>query len=175
MVMFWVYTAMFTTVFDLIATHDPLAQIAQMKKQGARHTVARKTGKTSIHTTFSAAIILAAMFFSRMVKGSWEVIKIAPLATLFAYMVGVTLGLPAGYYGGRLDTVLSFAANLILAFPVILLFYLLVTPEIVLTGFAILHGGGFCSYSRWYSCSSCSIPNLRRDLLSDYRSSPLCW
>ncbi|MEM1164010.1 MAG: ABC transporter permease, partial [Pseudomonadota bacterium] len=54
--------------------------------------------------------------------------------TLFAFMVGITLGLPAGYYGGRLDTILSFLANLILAFPVILLFYLLVTPEIVATG-----------------------------------------
>ena len=42
--------------------------------------------------------------------------------------------MPAGYYGGRLDTFLSFLANLILAFPVILLFYLLVTPEIVATG-----------------------------------------
>jgi peptide/nickel transport system permease protein len=45
--------------------------------------------------------------------------------------------LPAGYYGGRLDTFLSFLANLILAFPVILLFYLLVTPEIVLTGIPV--------------------------------------
>ena len=45
-------------------------------------------------------------------------------------MVGITLGLPAGYFGGWLDTVLSFLANLVLAFPVILLFYLLVTPEI---------------------------------------------
>jgi ABC-type dipeptide/oligopeptide/nickel transport systems, permease components len=49
-------------------------------------------------------------------------------------MVGITLGLPAGFYGGRLDTFMSFLANLILAFPVILLFYLLVTPEIVATG-----------------------------------------
>jgi peptide/nickel transport system permease protein len=72
--------------------------------------------------------------FSRMVQGSRIVVQIAPLATLFAFMVGVTLGLPAGYYGGLLDTVLSFFANLILAFPVILLFYLLVTPEIVETG-----------------------------------------
>ena len=68
--------------------------------------------------------------FSRMVYGSRTVMAIAPLATLFAYMVGITLGLPAGYFGGRLDTVLSFLANLVLAFPVILLFYLLVTPEI---------------------------------------------
>ena len=48
--------------------------------------------------------------------GSGIVVLIAPLATLFAFMVGITLGLPAGYYGGRLDLVLSFLANLILAF-----------------------------------------------------------
>jgi peptide/nickel transport system permease protein len=75
--------------------------------------------------------------FSRMVAGAWEVIKIAPFASMFSFMVGITLGLPAGYYGGRLDTLLSFMANLILAFPVILLFYLLVTPEIVQTGIPV--------------------------------------
>ena len=42
-----------------------------------------------------------------MVAGSGVVIQIAPLATVFAFMVGITLGLPAGYFGGRLDTVLS--------------------------------------------------------------------
>jgi peptide/nickel transport system permease protein len=62
---------------------------------------------------------------------------IAPAATAFAYMVGITLGLPAGYYGGKLDTSLSFASNLVLAFPVILLFYLLVTPEIRNTGIPV--------------------------------------
>ena len=59
---------------------------------------------------------LARDVFSRMVHGSAIVIQIAPLATLFSFMIGITLGLPAGYYGGRLDTVLSFIANLILAF-----------------------------------------------------------
>jgi peptide/nickel transport system permease protein len=72
--------------------------------------------------------------FSRMVMGARQVLIIAPAATLFAFMVGITLGLPAGYFGGRLDTILSFLANLVLAFPVILLFYLLVTPEIRVTG-----------------------------------------
>ena len=66
-----------------------------------------------------------------MVYGSQIVLIIAPAATAFALMVGITLGLPAGYYGGRIDTVLSFLANLVLAFPVILLFYLLVTPGIM--------------------------------------------
>ncbi|MFN7595302.1 MAG: ABC transporter permease, partial [Cereibacter sp.] len=77
---------------------------------------------------------LARDVFSRMVAGSVLVIQIAPMATIFAFMVGITLGLPAGYYGGKLDTGLSFLANQILAFPVILLFYLLVTPEIVASG-----------------------------------------
>ena len=66
--------------------------------------------------------------------GARFVLSIAPAATLFAFMVGVTLGLPAGYFGKRLDTILSFIANMVLAFPVILLFYLLVTPEIRVTG-----------------------------------------
>ena len=58
---------------------------------------------------------LARDVFSRVVKGAWVVVQIAPLATLFAFMVGITLGLPAGFYAGKLDTILSFIANLILA------------------------------------------------------------
>jgi peptide/nickel transport system permease protein len=81
---------------------------------------------------------LARDVFSRMVMGARSVLSIAPAATLFAFMVGVTLGVPAGYFGGRLDTTLSFIANLVLAFPVILLFYLLVTPEIRLTGIPVV-------------------------------------
>jgi peptide/nickel transport system permease protein len=69
-----------------------------------------------------------------MIYGAQEVLKITPAATLFAFMVGVTLGLPAGYFGGKLDTTITFIANLALAFPVILLFFLLVTPEIVAAG-----------------------------------------
>jgi peptide/nickel transport system permease protein len=65
-------------------------------------------------------------------------LAIAPAATLFAYMAGFMLGLPAGYFGGRFDIALSFVANLVLAFPVILLFYLLVTPEIQISGIPVI-------------------------------------
>ena len=47
---------------------------------------------------------LARDVFSRMVYGARIVLTIAPAATLFALMVGITLGLPAGYFGGRIDT-----------------------------------------------------------------------
>ena len=80
---------------------------------------------------------LARDIFSRVVMGSRSVLTIAPAATVFAFMVGITLGLPAGYRSGTLDTVLSFLSNLVLAFPVILLFFLLVTPEIRSTGVPI--------------------------------------
>jgi len=133
LVMFWVFTAFYSTVFDLIYTHDPLAQVSRMKNK-VPGTPLPKPGDGDYTHYLLGGDKLARDVFSRMVVGSAIVVAIAPLATLFAFMVGITLGLPAGYYGGRLDTVLSFLANLILAFPVILLFYLLVTPEIVATG-----------------------------------------
>ncbi len=133
LVMFWVYTAFFTGVFDLIVTHDEFTQVSGMKNK-APGTPLRGAGEGDYAYYLLGGDNLARDVFSRMVKGSTIVIAISPLATMFAFMVGITLGLPAGYYGGKLDTILSFLANLILAFPVILLFYLLVTPEIVATG-----------------------------------------
>ncbi|MCJ8334976.1 MAG: ABC transporter permease [Epibacterium sp.] len=131
-VMFWVFTAIFASL-DMIATHDALSQVSGMKNK-VPGTPLRGASEGDYQWYLLGGDNLARDVFSRMVKGSTEVLKYAPLATLFAFMVGITLGLPAGYFGGRLDTFLSFLANLILAFPVILLFYLLVTPEIVETG-----------------------------------------
>jgi len=133
LVMFWVFTAFFVGVFDLIMTHDPLSQVSGLKNKVPGVPVPEGTVGLTDHYLLGGDN-LARDIFSRVVAGSVDVIVIAPFATIFAFMVGITLGLPAGFYGGRLDTVLSFIANLVLAFPVILLFYLLVTPEIVLTG-----------------------------------------
>ncbi len=133
LVMFWAYTALFAGVFDMITTHDALAQLSGMKNK-LPGTPLRSPEEGDYAYYLLGGDNLARDVFSRMVKGSGVVMVVAPAATLFAFMVGITLGLPAGYYGGRLDTVLSFLANLILGFPVILLFYLLVTPEIVETG-----------------------------------------
>ncbi|NOD33665.1 MULTISPECIES: ABC transporter permease [unclassified Ruegeria] len=132
LVMFWVFTGIFGAM-DMIVTHDPLTQLSGMKNKVPGTPLPNlEDGQYAWYLL--GGDNLARDVFSRMVKGAWIVVQIAPLATMFAFMVGITLGLPAGYYGGRLDTFLSFLANLILAFPVILLFYLLVTPEIVATG-----------------------------------------
>jgi len=133
LVMFWVLTALFA---DMIITHDPLAQLS-----GLKNAVPGSPLKQPVEGAYPWYLFggdhLARDVFSRMVMGARRVLQIAPAATLFAFMVGISLGLPAGYFGGKLDTVLSFIANLVLAFPVILLFYLLVTPEIVQTGIPI--------------------------------------
>ncbi|MGR3501297.1 ABC transporter permease [Pseudaestuariivita sp.] len=130
LVMFWVFAALFA---PLIMTHDPLAQLPVMKNK-VPGTPVSGADEGIYEFYLLGGDALARDVFSRMIAGSRIVITIAPAATLFAFMVGIVLGLPAGYFGGTFDTVLSFLSNLILAFPVILLFYLLVTPEIVQTG-----------------------------------------
>ncbi|MER8547488.1 MULTISPECIES: ABC transporter permease [unclassified Mesorhizobium] len=121
--LFWLFTAIFAST---ISPFDPLAQVPIMKDALPG---AIEPGSKLVY--YFGGDKLARDVFSRMVYGSQIVLIIAPAATGFALMVGITLGLPAGYYGGKIDTVLSFLANLVLAFPVILLFYLLVTPGIM--------------------------------------------
>lgn len=132
LVMFWVFTGIYGAM-DLIVTHDALTQVSGMKNK-VPGTPVRGAEEGDFQWYLLGGDNLARDVFSRLVKGAWVVVQIAPMAAIFAFMVGITLGLPAGYYGGRLDTFLSFLANLILAFPVILLFYLLVTPEIIEAG-----------------------------------------
>jgi len=124
MVLFWVFTAIFA---DFIAVLGPLEQsFSPGMKKGLPGVIDSNSGIAFIWGGDN----LARDIFSRVVHGSKVVLIIAPVATLIAYMVGATLGLPAGYFRGWSDEISSFLANLILAFPVILLFYLLVTPEV---------------------------------------------
>ncbi len=129
LVMFWVFTAIFAGLFDMIITHEVLVQESGMKNKVPGTPLSGAEEGEFPHYLLGGDT-LARDVFSRMVSGSITVLLIAPAATAFAFMVGITLGLPAGYYGGRFDTIISFLANLVLAFPVILLFFLLVTPEI---------------------------------------------
>ncbi|MEM8793761.1 MAG: ABC transporter permease [Pseudomonadota bacterium] len=131
LVLFWIFTAVFA---DLIAIQPALEQsfAPGMKKAlpGTGFMKDLDDGTQVAVYYLWGGDNLARDLFSRVVYGSQVVLIIAPTATLIAYMVGSTLGLPAGYYLGWMDTLMSFLANLVLAFPVILLFYLLVTPEV---------------------------------------------
>jgi peptide/nickel transport system permease protein len=132
LVMFWIFSAVFS---GLIATHGALDLISGLRNELPGTPLPDNELGEGIYSYYLlGGDNLGRDVFSRVFFGSSSVLSIAPLATLFAFMVGITLGLPAGYFGGRFDTVLTFIANLVLAFPVILLFYLLVTPEIVIAG-----------------------------------------
>lgn len=122
---FWLFAAIFAHV---IAPLDPRVQVSIMKN-AVPGAIDPETGMVFL----LGGDHLARDVFSRMVYGARIVLTIAPAATLIAFLVGIVLGLPAGYFGKRVDQVLSFLANLVLAFPVILLFYLLVTPGIMET------------------------------------------
>lgn len=127
-VMFWLFTALLA---DVVITHDPLAQLSGMRN--ARPGTALPNPGALYPHYLLGGDALARDVFSRAVIGAREVLRIAPFAAMISFMIGIALGLPAGYFGGRLDTGLTFLANLVLAFPVILLFFLLVAPEIQAT------------------------------------------
>ncbi|KRB23693.1 MULTISPECIES: ABC transporter permease [Mesorhizobium] len=142
--LFWLFTAIFAST---ISPFDPLGQIPIMKD-----TLPGAIEPQSGLVYLFGGDKLARDVFSRMVYGSQIVLIIAPAATGFALMVGITLGLPAGYYGGKIDSILSFLANLVLAFPVILLFYLLVTPGIMDTPIPYALAGVFFLFPIIFFC-----------------------
>lgn len=64
---------------------------------------------------------------SRVIWGSRTVLFYAPLATGCAFMVGIVMGLLAGYKRGIVDDVLSRLSDLILSFPILVLYVVIIT------------------------------------------------
>jgi ABC-type dipeptide/oligopeptide/nickel transport system permease subunit len=57
--------------------------------------------------------------FSRIVYGSRISLLIAFFATLLSVVIGTTMGVIAGYFGGWVDTIISRAMDVFLAFPLL--------------------------------------------------------
>ena len=149
---FWLLTAIFGRTLTLF---DPLGQIPEMK-DALPGAIDPNSGLPYLF----GGDKLSRDVFSRVIAGARIVLIIAPLATLLALSVGISMGLPAGYLGRRIDAVLSFLANLVLAFPIILLFYLLVSPASSRRRFPTLWPASF-SLSRSFSSPSLSSPGTR--------------
>lgn len=64
---------------------------------------------------------------SRLIWGSQLVLFWASVATLVAYLVGMALGVMAGYLGGWWDEAISFLANVLLSFPIMVLYLVILT------------------------------------------------
>lgn len=63
---------------------------------------------------------------SRIIWGARPVLVIAPLSLLCSYIVGITLGMVAAWYGGWIDSVLTRVIDLMLSFPKIVLYVVLI-------------------------------------------------
>jgi len=111
LVFFWVFVAVFA---PLLAPYEPNANL---------YEIGVNTPPTWVNwlgTDDQARDLL-----SRIIYGSRLVLTIAPLATLCAYIVGCTIGLLAGYYRGWVDSVLMQVSNIILSFPVLVLYVII--------------------------------------------------
>ncbi|MGW2838860.1 ABC transporter permease [Streptomyces sp. NPDC001493] len=71
---------------------------------------------------------------ARILEGSWVSLVVAFGATVLSNVIGTILGVVAGYYGGRVDSVISRLMDTFLAFP-LLLFAIAIS--------ATLQGGAF--------------------------------
>jgi peptide/nickel transport system permease protein len=63
---------------------------------------------------------------ARLIWGARVVLVLAPVSVLVAYAVGAAMGLLAGYYQRVVDGVISRVSDVILAFPVVVLYVVLI-------------------------------------------------
>ncbi len=116
LVLFWVLMAL---IAPLLPLYDPLAQLLPFQKLGA---AAPDGGTFWLGTDHKGRDIL-----SRVIWGSQRVLIWATFATVVAYIVGMLMGVMAGYRGGWWDEVISFVSNVLLSFPVMILYIIIIS------------------------------------------------
>ncbi len=136
----WILVAVFA---DVIAPFPPNISLLPLQPAGTEALLAPETrlgsvtagdlcapsgpaGTVNCGTFWLGTDLIGRDVLSRIIHGSRTVLFYAPLATLLAYAFGIAFGLYAGYRGGRVDEVVSFAANVVLAFPVLVLYVIII-------------------------------------------------
>jgi peptide/nickel transport system permease protein len=88
--------------------------------------------------------------WSRLVYGARTDLRVAFLAVLFPFVIGTTVGLVAGYFGGKTDTVVNWLVSVVVAFP----FYVLIIALVFALGpgtrniYIVITIVGWVSYTR---------------------------
>ncbi len=111
----WLLVAIFApwiAPYDPLQTLQPLAKPLTYGSNGQFFLLGRD--------------MLGRDIFSRLIWGARTVVIYSTLATLTAYFFGLLLGLIAGYTGGKTDAILSFLANVVLSFPVLVLYIVII-------------------------------------------------
>ncbi len=112
---FWVFIAMFA---PLLAPLEPNATLLPFAKPGTEFTGGSVFWLGTDH--------LGRDVLSRIIWGSRTVLFYAPLATFLAYVVGIMAGLVAGYKQRWWDEVLSRISDIVLSFPVLVLYIIII-------------------------------------------------
>ena len=118
LVLFWVTLAVLAPVLPLF---DPLAQSPGFLLKPIL-TPAKGGGTHWLGTDELGRDVL-----SRLIWGSRLVLVWATLATVVAYAAGMVMGVVAGYRGGWWDEIISFFGNVLLSFPLMVLYIVIIS------------------------------------------------
>ena len=111
-VAFWVLAAVLAPILPL---YSPTEQ-----------DVMAMVDPTPSATHWLGTDILGRDQLSRLIFGARTVLTVAPLSVAVAMIVGIAMGMMAGYYGGWIDAAISRVSDVILAFPVLVLYVILI-------------------------------------------------
>ena len=113
LIAFWLTVAIFAPYFTQF---DPNAQ-----------DFAALADPTPSEAHFLGTDHLGRDIWSRLIFGARTVFIVAPTAVAVAYFAGCLMGMLSGYYGGWIDTVISRLSDIILSFPVLILYIILIS------------------------------------------------
>ena len=111
-VLLWVAVAVFA---PLITTHSPLEQ--DYKNINKSPSIEHILGTDQ----------LGRDVWARLAFGARTILSLGPISVFVAFLVGLILGLPAGYYGGWIDELVMRALDSLMAFPTILLYMIIIS------------------------------------------------
>ena len=126
-IVFWVIVAI---VAPIIAPYSPTElQAARLQPPSLEHWLGTDH--------------LARDVLSRVLWGTRVVIVLAPVSVLLGILVAAPLGLMSGYIGGRLDTLIMRGVDILLSFPTLLIYILIITsfgPSVIVVIISISLG-----------------------------------
>jgi peptide/nickel transport system permease protein len=113
LVLFWIVVALLAPV---VAPYDPnindYAALAHPTPSAAHWLGTDNQGRDIL---------------SRIIWGARTVLTVGPIAVACAYVIGCLLGLLAGYYRGWIDVLLMRLTDIVLSFPIIILYIIIIT------------------------------------------------
>jgi len=112
LVLFWVLAALLAPILPLPSPTDSDVLAMTNPYPSAAHWLGTD--------------ILGRDVLARLIFGARTVLSVAPLSVAVAMVVGITIGMIAGYYGGWLDALISRFSDIILAFPVLVIYVILI-------------------------------------------------